>query len=299
MKPLNLKPRSGGFTLIELLVVIAIIGILGTLAAGAVFRVRGSQEQKATEVAVTKLASTLDMHFKASMDMVRETPIPPLLLGRADNDSARARAIMCKLRLRADFPQTLAEARSPSTLAYQDYLVAPSSTFRVKLQNVTSLSDPNFESAVCLSMILSQARRGVMFDAASEMGAGGIGSVNATGPSGATKLPVFVDKQGSPIGFRRWAVNSGVEASILAEISGNRELTPNANRADPCDPEARLIGNWSGASEFDIVFPGLRDNTKNFSPFVFSMGKNKLLDGSDGDDIFSFRLRKSGQRGGN
>jgi len=291
MKPLNLKPRSGGFTLIELLVVIAIVGILGALAAGAVFRVRGSQDQKTTEVAVTKLGSALDMQIKASMDMVRETPTPPSLLVAAGSDPARAKAIMNKIRIRGDFPQTVPEANSVGGVGYAGYTVPGSQTYIKKLANYTGGGSANEESAICLHMILTQARRGVMFNPEEAMGAGGIGQVRG--------MPVFMDKFGSPIGFRRWA-NSAVpvEATILNEVEGNKDLTPDATRKDPYDPEGRLNG-WTDTNTPSLVtvLGGNFQNNRNYLPFVYAMGKDKVFNGSDSDDIFSFRLRKSGQKG--
>lgn len=122
-----------GFTTIELLIVLAIVALLGSLAASAVFRVRATSERTATETTLTKLASALDVHWKAVIDSARKeydslpANIKQNLVTLADNavGSAsapkphprrddRARLLYIKLRLKQEFPTNFQTAQNPT-----------------------------------------------------------------------------------------------------------------------------------------------------------------------------------------
>src|SRR5262245_42398661 len=64
-------PRVG-FTLIELLVVMAIIAILAALGVTAYLKVRESNQKSQTQATITKLASVLDVQWKAALDQAGE-----------------------------------------------------------------------------------------------------------------------------------------------------------------------------------------------------------------------------------
>lgn len=128
----NTSSRTG-FTAIELLIVLAIVGMLGALAASAVFRVRATSEKSATETTLTKLASALDVHWKAVIDAAKKeydglpSNIKQNLLTLADNATAsastpkphprrddRARLLYTKFRLKQEFPTSFELAMNPT-----------------------------------------------------------------------------------------------------------------------------------------------------------------------------------------
>lgn len=128
-----------GFTVIELLIVMAIVTIVGSLTAGAVFRVLASQDKVNTETTLQKLASELDVHWKAVLSSAKSdfdglpANIKQNLLTLADNTSNspstpkpsprrddRARIIYMKLRLKQAFPTSFVTAINPTNPAPAD-----------------------------------------------------------------------------------------------------------------------------------------------------------------------------------
>ncbi len=113
--------RRGGFTLVELLVVIAILAVLATLATAAFFRVRGSSTVSSTEATLQKLKSGLDKRWKAVLDDAADdvskdrlpANIRDGLYRFAANDKDRVRVLWTYIKLKNEFPTTLAEACSP------------------------------------------------------------------------------------------------------------------------------------------------------------------------------------------
>ncbi|MFL5329641.1 MAG: type II secretion system protein [Gemmataceae bacterium] len=120
-----------GITLIELLIVIAIVSMLTALTAGAVFRVRESQEKGFTETTLRKLATVLDQHWKAVGDGAKKeydslpADVKQNLITLADNSTTapkphprrddRARLLYVKFRLKQEFPISFAQVLTQGT----------------------------------------------------------------------------------------------------------------------------------------------------------------------------------------
>src|SRR6266571_5228734 len=66
-----------GFTLLELIVVITIIAVLAALTTGVAMRFFGIQQQRNSEVAVTKVSLALERQWKAVIDQASQEPLPP------------------------------------------------------------------------------------------------------------------------------------------------------------------------------------------------------------------------------
>ncbi len=143
-----------GMTLIELLIVMAIISMLAALTAGAVFRIKETQEKSFTETTLRKLGSILDQHWKAVVDSAKQeynslpNDIKQNLIVLADNTTAgpgqpkphprrddRARLLYIKFRLKQEFPvafsQVLTEGTTPTgaTVIGPDRMASPSPLF--------------------------------------------------------------------------------------------------------------------------------------------------------------------------
>src|SRR4029078_12681605 len=102
-----------GVTLIELLIVMLIIAILASLSLSAVFTVRESQMKSFSESLVSKLASALDVQWKAAIDQIREEPVPQWAVTMAGGDAARGKTIYLKARLKQEFPVSFYQAMYP------------------------------------------------------------------------------------------------------------------------------------------------------------------------------------------
>src|SRR5439155_20612537 len=66
-----------GFTLIELVIVIAIIAILAALTTGVAMRFYGIQQQRNSEVTVTKVYEALKDQWDTVIRQAKEEPISP------------------------------------------------------------------------------------------------------------------------------------------------------------------------------------------------------------------------------
>ena len=269
------------FTLIELLIVIAIIALLVTLSVAAVFRTLASQQARATEATLEKVASVLDRQVKAVVDEAKGEAVPPSVFTQlAGNDARRARVIWIKLRLKQEFPTSYAEAHNPAPgyLAGKNaYKVLPAAA-----------NDPATESSACLLLALTQSRRGVTWDADQSLGAG---CTRDTDGDGAREI---IDAWGTALYFVRWPTTN-------PDLNPNG-LTPGIN--DNQDPDGLLSDpSWvSGGNLFSQlcypVAPG--KSYKDLNPFVASCGSNKVREDNPptgGDDLFSYRLRSLGSRG--
>jgi prepilin-type N-terminal cleavage/methylation domain-containing protein len=271
------RPR-GAFTLIELLVVIALIAILAALSAGAYVRLRATAMQTATEATLQKLASALDRQMRAVRDQARDdcqSSIPgwsPGTWGVSDERSAKA--MYLKFKVRAEFPQSFAEARA-AKVNWSNMLPASSGLSAFE------------ESAVCLYLALNQARRGEMGITDEGVGAGNVKSIGAGG------WKVFADNWGTPIGFVRWPY-------------GNAELSSSTfgQNQDPQDPEGLLTAILPGQG----MAPATRA-TNNAMPVIVSAGPDRqpgfsdfwmtgVLTNPDAfDNLYSYRLRRAGAKG--
>jgi prepilin-type N-terminal cleavage/methylation domain-containing protein len=130
-----------GFTLLELIIVIAIIAVLTALATGVAMRFFGIQQQRNTEVTITKAYETLKRQWDqviSDANGERLPPTDPMLNAiyttqfkmaplNPTGDDLVARVLWIKARLRQQFPMDYSEiiaATPPSQL----YFTPPQST---------------------------------------------------------------------------------------------------------------------------------------------------------------------------
>jgi hypothetical protein len=241
------------------------------------------QMTRAAEATLQKLTSELDRHIKAVVDQAEADAIPDsVLTGLAGNHPRRARVIWIKLRLKQEFPTSYAEARNPAP----GYLAGKSAYSKLP----AGANNPATESAACLLLALGQARRGVTSDVDQFLGAGAVRDTDGDG------VPEIVDVWGTPLYFVRWP-------------AGNAELNPNGLAPgvnDAQDPDGLLSDpswvNTGGAAQFAALCHPVAagKSFKNLNPFVASCGPNQVREDNPptaGDDLFGYRLRRTGARG--
>jgi prepilin-type N-terminal cleavage/methylation domain-containing protein len=202
----EVRPRKvfrSGFTLIELLVVMLIISILVALTASAVAQVMMSQQVRATETTLQKMASGLDQQWQAVIDQAREEYRNGQLSGQdanlsqaAGGNADAARNLWVALRLQQEFPTTFAAARTATTYTANNATVTlqPKPVYVRAVQGLSpDPTRPTWESGVCLVMALSLARRGHTFPLEDAVGAGSIQTINGA--------RCVVDSWGTPLAF--------------------------------------------------------------------------------------------------
>jgi prepilin-type N-terminal cleavage/methylation domain-containing protein len=290
--------RRGGFTLIELLVVIAIIGVLASLTVAGVFKVVDSRRRSNTESATQTVHGVLQSHWKFVIEEAKkESDLSPVL-GLADNDLRRARAIWIKLRLIEAFPRSFAEINNP-TAATNPIRLIPSarrkytSTYqRAIAQRSVAFTLPANESAACLLLALSVPRGGQTLQLENLSS-----SAMDTDNDGIKEL---VDGWGRALTFFRFP-------------TGHPGLT-NPNPAnpfcDPADPDGTLV-KWAPSPSKQAALEAFFNNeftilatptsARFHAPTLVSAGPDELLglDGQmgvsnaaqEGDNIYSFKLR--------
>jgi prepilin-type N-terminal cleavage/methylation domain-containing protein len=309
--------RRPGFTLIELLVVVALIGVLASLAISGVVKLRAAQMKTFTENTINKLASAFDQQWKASLDDIKQEE-PDLtrssgIAKLANYDPRRARVIYNKMRLKSRFPVTFAEALSPDPLKQ---LVPPEAQFVRDLNGVNAATvPPDMQSSVLLFLSLTQARRGMQAFKPDEMDPTSIGTVNIPFTNGQTKvMSYFKDAWERPI--RLYTYPTGNDELQQAPYV-NPSSPPLAH--DPLDPEGTLYDVAWLTSPASTRFAGqvhaLRApniasvlGAQYLTPVIASAGPDgdfgvdpvtmaPVNPDTAGDNIYSYRLRRSGARG--
>jgi prepilin-type N-terminal cleavage/methylation domain-containing protein len=201
-------PARGGFTLIELLVVIAIIAILAALVLGIIGGVIGTQQSKSTAQALQKLSTVMNQQVKAVIDQAKDeykniTAVNPAFGNLANGTNPdTAKSLWIQLRLRQEFPTSIAEATSPAVCSANGYTASvPAKTYYVRaLRGVSSAGLPanqqaTFEASACLALALSPARRGMVGTLEESVGASSLRTMNGA--------QVLVDLWGTPIAYLR------------------------------------------------------------------------------------------------
>lgn len=316
--------RRPGFTLIELLVVVALIGVLASLAISGVVKLRAAQMKTFTENTINKVASAFDTIWKASLDDIKqEEPNLTRTSGvglLAGGDVRRARVIYNKLRMKARFPVTFAEARDPSGDPLIDAVVREA-MFQRELGTkqsplvVDSAVAPDVQSSILLFLSLTQARRGMAAFKPDDMDPTSIGTVNIPLTNGQNKvMSYFKDSWERPI--RLYTYPTGNDD--LQQAPYVNPSSPLLSR-DPLDPEGTLYdATWRGspaAALFNARVHALRVpnvaallGAQYLTPVIASAGPDgdfgvdpvtmaPVNPDTAGDNIYSYRLRRSGARG--
>jgi hypothetical protein len=300
--------RAGraAFTVLELLVVIFIIVILVTLSVAATVRLLGTSYTATTRTTIQRASSALQQRLSDALDKARKEAIPSggtamtLSTDAGGNPNAdRARVIHMKLRMQQYFPTTFSEALWPANgnaganyQAVQGYI-----TYLAKF-NITQKTVPagtraqqyltrdmspqlgpgpwvyNFESAVCLYMIL---RYGSNASGEDEIGL-----------SGATKnvngLPMIADAWGNPLVFCRWPIGDPKQ-NFSSPVNPNGAVVSSSQSSgsppfvDPLDPKGLLsANNWVGTANWKTfqtlchLLPSAPNTSVNLTPVIFSAG---------------------------
>jgi prepilin-type N-terminal cleavage/methylation domain-containing protein len=281
------RDRSG-FTLVEILIVIAIILTLMAITAGAVSSLRRSAAYQSTESVINRLATTLDQQVKSVVDTVRQTPAVGTGKQKLIN-----RTILVRDTLFREFPQNFAEVRKDITPVDPNHpFLPPRKSAYTALIGVTALPngspDPDqiTQSAICLYMFLNQARRGMTSDAE---------TTSQKYTALYAGLPYYIDTWGNPIVFVREPSGS-LELRDEPLYGGNTDAT---KRINPFDPENLLPAANQPTPNTNI----------NVLPTIISSGPDGFLgvDGSltiinaeqESDNLYSYRIRRAGARGGN
>jgi prepilin-type N-terminal cleavage/methylation domain-containing protein len=304
-----------GFTTIELLVVLAIVGLLGAIAASAVFRVRATAEKSATEQTITKLASALDVHWKAVIDAAKKDydGLPPQikqnLIALADNLRAsglpqphprrddRARLLYVKFRLKQEFPTSFAIAAdpAPSFLPPTSGALTGKPSYIREVVGKTGVS-PAIQSSALLVLALKQGRSGVATTAIDQM----VGSSFLRETQGLTYI---IDSWGQPLQFYAFPAYAPGEGPSTTDLDVGPITVPNGQTlvnvlksvvADPQDPEGLLILDTTSNSRWDRntdmmrflhpQFTSVRGSPRQFLlrrmvPVIASAGPDGLLGG--------------------
>jgi len=307
--------RRSGFTLIELMIVISIIAVLVALSVGAFFRVRVSQQEKATENTLVKIQSEFNNQLRAVYDQCKDDlnngAIPASVVALAGESGApgrRSLVVWFKMKMVWEFPQSFFEAQNWPTQVAQNAFFAQypnpqpmpgiaaqaymKPAYYQALGSSGASQNPGTvqqfqESAALFYMALTQGRRGnKAFSPVDQVGPQSIATVVLYG----TSFNVFVDAFGNPISFIRWP--SGGNWSDLNVVGGAPSPLAPVNGAglpiDPQDPERSLVDqDWNSsslASTFaNLLHPVATNNYPlNLTPVIFSWGR----DGNPGVDAF-------------
>jgi prepilin-type N-terminal cleavage/methylation domain-containing protein len=307
----NLQRRAG-YTLLELIVVIGIIVLLASFTAGAVFRLRASQQEKNTNTHLLKIHGAFMQQYSSAVDRIKKEDPPQLMKELTKNqdgtyDAARAKAMHLKLRLRQEFPENFGEVFSTGQLgpypgptgqiykyvskpaylaAIKNPLQSPPNTF---LEPVDPKGNPIQEgqAAAMLFLILSQGQGGTDANPESIAPTKLIDYPQTGG--GTVSLRVFVDEWGTPISFRRLADDDMTD--VLTDLNQPPYVTlaqVQSGNMDPQDPEGRLkIANWPNQGQLKTFFASAGPQTRPFiqnpfdgrnrGPFVFSAGGDRTF----------------------
>ncbi|CAN5568778.1 hypothetical protein BH11PLA2_BH11PLA2_35720 [soil metagenome] len=311
-----------GFSLIELLVVIALLSLLAALSVGTFFRIRSGQLVSATETTMQKLNTGLDRIWSAERDRAEkefvEKKLPNgiqvdslLVACGGSNEVDRAKAVWMLMRMKLEFPQTFAQARTNVTVLGTIVLPART-TFQVVPNTApTTADEANLQAAALLYLILSEkGSRGEIFDVDSLNA--WVKPITVNGYTG----KCFVDAYGTPITYARFLTNEELNEAPYTKIPTVTATTSN----NPFDPKGRLssasIPAWTNRASFNTL-SGITDADmkKNFMATVISAGPNRVWDGlnvnttglvtytvnattnATSDNLMGYRLRKLGARG--
>jgi prepilin-type N-terminal cleavage/methylation domain-containing protein len=270
-----------GFTLLELIIVITIIAVLAALTTGVAMRFFGIQQQRNSEVTVTKANEA----FKRQWDQVisdamnesapaTTSPDYPaysfVLSSIAGGDAARARVIWVKLRLKQEFPMSFDEVLNVS--GSSPWLLPPIPEYKAAVAPLLSYPPNQYQwytwdqqSSAMLLLALTRTRGGYSMNS-DDLGTAATGELIAPPPSTApNQLPpnllpsvrVIVDGWKKPVVFYRWAA-SNTELDGLDPATGGSQVM----FRDTQDPTGLLLTPawWSSVSpnpNYRVAFESL------------------------------------------
>ncbi len=294
-----------GFTLVEILVVLAIIAVLASLTSVAVLRWIDTGKQQTTEATIQKVKKELDRQVKLVLKKTDDESIPTAVVTLAGNDMNRARVIWKKLRLRQEFPETLAEATlHPSTIVASLAGVTDLNPLYTTVPNIQNLN-ANSASAALLLLSLKRNRGGKAMSE-DDLGANNVLDTDNDG------FKEIIDSWGNPVLFCRWPTGSAaVDASNPATVNSR-----DYRSRDPLDPDGTLLnpvwyntaqrqqfealchiikpatavgGGANGAFIIPVIASGGRDGVLGLDPTTLttSPANNTNIN----DNIYSYTLR--------
>jgi type II secretory pathway pseudopilin PulG len=296
-----------GINLVELLVVIAIISVLVALLGVALSKTTERQRNRSTNDQLYKLQQSIDQEYDKVVkqcDKDAQTgQMPSGLVGYADNNPERARAIWTALKLRQHFPESFAEAVVPLTLidqtsgavlfslesleVFKQFRSTATGPGGTPLPNIQAASVTE-ERAALLYVILakkSASGGGAMAAAADDLGLQR--KVNYTGINGGAnrELQTFADSWGGSVGFYR---AYGLDPAHLPEIQAPPYTTATGANKDPLDPRNLVFGwNTTPQKRGDMDFLGFRGRNRMMT--VYSLGKSPT---DATDDLWGHRHRQ-------
>jgi prepilin-type N-terminal cleavage/methylation domain-containing protein len=306
----RIRTRRRAFTLVELMLVVALMAVLVALSTGAYFRIRASELVRATEATESKLNTLLDKRWKAvrtqaTDDLNANTPASLAVMAFAGNDKDRARVVMTYLKLKNEFPTTVAEACAPikigTVVVYQPRSVFTSQFGAPDITGTPpmGLGTPEESAALFYLAITATGNRGET--------AGPDGTANQTGDVNITFTPVggtqtskpmraYMDSWGNPIIFVRQAyqpeLNSPpyVQAGVLARDMADPPIRTGQQGKLMTWTPAGLTAFWAIVSANQYQYSGFPNATSfpttggypadtsgawNWVPTVISAGPNK------------------------
>jgi prepilin-type N-terminal cleavage/methylation domain-containing protein len=301
----NHRARAG-FTLLELLVVMAIIALLGALTTAALFRLRSSSQVTRTNETLQKLDAAYAAQWSAAVDKIKRETIPAPLLMTLGNDSDLAMIVHMKLRLRQEFPESVADLdlntlfpNSPN--ATVNALAAaikmnyvPKPAYLKHATGLATLAVPD-QNAILFNLALDQSRGGVGFNAES-----GVGSV---GTKAVGNFKVFIDNWDQPIRYVRFLKQDAVAPGDNLWLAIGNELNQPpyvaansvADKRDSIDPKG-LLQKTPATNLARIALDTWLGNVNtgaNRQYFAYSYGPD--MKPFTNDELYTFRLKGTGK----